>query len=59
MGVTIPNTLPVPGFIVADIIDSYEIDHTALILLMINAIKRRSRQDGDPVRSQTRGSLAA
>ena len=59
MGVTIPNTIPVPGFIVAVIIDSYETDPAALILLTINAIKHRLRQDGDPVRSQTRGNLAA
>ena len=54
----IPNTIPVPGFIVAEIIDTYDTDLAVLIMWTTNAIKRRARLDGDPARSQIRAELA-
>lgn len=59
MGVTIPNTIPVPGFLVAEIIESYETDPAALCPLATNAIKRGVRINSDVAQSQTNRNLAA
>jgi hypothetical protein len=56
MEVKIPNTVPVPGFVVAATIEYYETDPAALILLTIIAIKRRARLDADPTQSQIKGN---
>ena len=56
--VTIPNTIPVPDFIVAAIIDTYDTDSAVLIMRITNAIKDRARLDGDPARIQTKAELA-
>ena len=59
MGVTIPNTIPVPGFIVAEIIDKYDTNPAVLLLRTANAIKHRARIDGDPAQAKIRADLAS
>jgi hypothetical protein len=60
VGVTIPNTVPVPGFIVAEIMDKYNTDPAVLLLRTTSAInKHRARIDGDPERTKLRADLAS
>ena len=50
--IALPNVLPLPGFLVAALMEAYTSDAGVLCLTALDAIRKRGRADGqDPVES--------